>query len=52
MKHAHDVHLHLISAGVLDNEEYVSTNGDGKWKLIKVPWLWLVVKNIVVYTEL
>lgn len=35
VKHAPDVRLHLISVGVLDNEGYVSTNGGGKWKLIK-----------------
>ena len=35
VKHAPDVRLHLISVGVLDDEGYVSTNGDGKWKLIK-----------------
>ena len=35
MKHAPDVRLHLISVGALDDEGYVSTNGDGKWKLIK-----------------
>ena len=35
VKHAPDVHLHLISVGVLDDEGYISTNGDGKWKLIK-----------------
>ena len=35
VKHAPNVRLHLISVGVLDDEEYVSTNGDGKWKLIK-----------------
>ena len=35
MTHAPDVRLHLISVGVLDDEGYVSTNGDGKWKLIK-----------------
>ena len=35
MKHALDFRLHLISVGVLDDEIYVSTNGDGKWKLIK-----------------
>ncbi|PHT50737.1 hypothetical protein CQW23_10484 [Capsicum baccatum] len=35
VKHAPDVHLHLISIGVLDDERYVSTNGGGKWKLIK-----------------
>ena len=35
VKHAPDVRLHLISIGVLDDEGYVSTNGDGKWKLIK-----------------
>ena len=30
MKHDPDIRLHLISAGVLDDEGYVSTNGDGK----------------------
>ena len=35
VKHASDVRLHLISVGVLDDEKYVSTNSDGKWKLIK-----------------
>ena len=35
VKHAPDVRLHLFSVGVLDDEGYVSTNGDGKWKLIK-----------------
>ena len=35
VKHAPDVHLYLISVSVLDDEGYVSTNGDGKWKLIK-----------------
>ena len=30
VKHAPDVHLHLISVGVLDDEGYVSTNIDGK----------------------
>ena len=35
MKHAPDVCLHLISVGVLYDEGYVSTNSDGKWKLIK-----------------
>ena len=35
VKHAPDVRLHLISVGVLDDEGYVSTNGDGKWNLIK-----------------
>ena len=30
VKHAPDVRLHLISVGVLDNEGYVSTNGNGK----------------------
>ena len=35
MKHALDVRLHLIFVAVLDDEGYVSTNGDGKWKLIK-----------------
>ena len=28
VKHAPKVHLHLISIGVLDDEGYVSTNGD------------------------
>ena len=51
VKHAPDVRLHLISVGILDDEGYVSTNGDGKWKLI-IPWLWLVVTNVVVYTGL
>ena len=35
MKHAPDVCLHLISVGVLYDEGYVSTNSDGKFKLIK-----------------
>ena len=35
VKHAPDVRLYLISVGVLDDEGYVSTNGDGKWNLIK-----------------
>ena len=35
VKHAPYVRLHLISVGVLDDEKYVSTNSDGKWKLIK-----------------
>ena len=35
VKHAPDVRLHLISVGVLDDKGNVSTNGDGKWKLIK-----------------
>ena len=35
MKHAPDVHLHLTYVGVLDDKGYVSTNGDGKWNLIK-----------------
>ena len=35
MKHAPDVRLYLISVGVLDDEGYVSINGDEKWKLIK-----------------
>ena len=35
MKHSPVVCLRLISVGVLDNEGCVSTNGDGKWKLIK-----------------
>ena len=35
VKHAPDVRLHLISFGVFDDEGYVSTNGDGKWNLIK-----------------
>jgi len=35
VKHAPDVRLHLIYVGVLDDEGYVSTNGNGKWKLIK-----------------
>ena len=35
MKPAPDIRLHLISVGVLDDEGYVSTNGDGKWKIIK-----------------
>ena len=35
VKHAPDVRLHLISVGVLDDEGYVSTNDDGKWKFIK-----------------
>ena len=30
VKHAPDLCLHLISVGVLDDEGYVSTNGDGK----------------------
>ena len=30
VKHAPDVRLHLFSVGVLDDEGYVSTNGDGK----------------------
>ena len=30
VKHAPHVRLHLIFCGVLDNEVYVSTNGDGK----------------------
>ena len=30
-----DMFLHLISVGVLDDEGYVSINGDGKWKIIK-----------------
>lgn len=29
VKHAPEVRLHLISAGVLDDKGYVSTNGDG-----------------------
>ena len=33
--HAPDVRLHLILVGVLDDEGYVSTNGDGNKKLIK-----------------
>ena len=28
VKHAPKVHLHLISIGVLDDEGFVSTNGD------------------------
>lgn len=35
MKYTPNVHLHLISVGVLDDEGYVSINGGGKWKLIK-----------------
>ena len=35
MKHAPAVCLHLISVGVLYDEGDVSTNCDGKWKLIK-----------------
>ena len=35
VKHAPDVRLHLIFVGVLNDEGYVSTNGVGKWKLIK-----------------
>ena len=30
VKHAPDFHLYLISVSVLDDEGYVSTNGDGK----------------------
>ena len=35
MKYVPDVRLHLISVGVFDDEVYVSSNGDGKWKFIK-----------------
>ena len=35
MKDALDVRQHVISIGVLDDEGYVSTNGDEKWKLTK-----------------
>lgn len=35
VKHALDVRLHLIVVGVLDNEGYINTNGEGKWKPIK-----------------
>ena len=35
VKHAPDVRLHLIFIAVLDDQGYVSTNGYGKWKLIK-----------------
>ncbi|KAF3681181.1 Transmembrane emp24 domain-containing protein p24delta10 [Capsicum annuum] len=35
VNNAPDVRLHLISVGILDDEGYVSTNGGGKWKLIK-----------------
>ena len=35
VKHAPNVCRHLISVGVLENEGYVYTNGDGKWTLIK-----------------
>ena len=37
VKHAPDVCLHLIPVGVFDDKVYVSTNGAGKWKLIKLP---------------
>ncbi|MCF7184086.1 DDE-type integrase/transposase/recombinase, partial [Corynebacterium sp. MC-13] len=33
--HALDIYLHLIFVGVLDDEVYVCTNDEGKWKLIK-----------------
>ena len=35
VKHAPNFRLHLISVGVLDDKGNVSTNDDGKWKLIK-----------------
>ena len=35
MKYASNVRLHLIYIGVLDDEGHISTNGDGRWKLIK-----------------
>ena len=50
VKHAPDVHLHLISVGVLDDEGYISTNGDGKWKLIMGSLV--VVTNVGVYIGL
>ena len=50
VKHAPDVRLHLISVGVLDDEGYVSTNGDGKWKLIMGSLV--VVTNVGVYIGL
>ena len=50
VKHAPDVRLHLISVGVLDDKGYVSTNGDGKWKLIMGSLV--VVTNVGVYIGL
>ena len=35
VKHALDIRLHLIYVGVLDDEGYACTDGDGKRKLIK-----------------
>lgn len=33
VRHALDIHLHLISTIVLDYDGYVSTFGGGQWKL-------------------
>ena len=52
VKHAPDVRLHLSSVGVLDDEGYVSTNGDRKWKLIKGSLVVARVANVVIYTGL
>lgn len=35
VKHDRDVRLHLISVGVFGKGGFVSTNGNGEWKLIK-----------------
>ena len=35
VRHVPNVHLNLISTGMLDNDSYTNQFGEGKWKLIK-----------------